>query len=88
MFISRGDHCYGLGGVSITAAAPGVTARFATVDHELGRAVTSFEAYYLTQPGGGSFLVEIDGVPRARVSTDSDQTRSAFHRAEVDEATA
>jgi lysophospholipase L1-like esterase len=85
MFISRGDHLYGLGGASFTAKAADVTASFGTTDEgEVGHQVSSFDIYYLAQPGGGDFGVEVDGMAKGRVATASDEVRSAFHRVEVE----
>lgn len=86
MFISRGDHLYGLGGATAKTDAAGASASFATVSQsEVGRAVSSFEIYYLAQPGGGDFDIEVDGAKYERVSTSSDQIISGFHRVEMDE---
>jgi len=86
MFISRGDHLYGLGGASFTTGAAHITARFGTIDEgEVGRSVSSFDVYYLAQPGGGDFEVEVDGTPSARVSTASDQVRSGFYQVKLEE---
>jgi lysophospholipase L1-like esterase len=86
MFISRKDHLYGLGGVSFSARAEGVSASFGTaVDGEVGRSASSFEVYYLAQPGGGDFYVDIDGEQKAQVQTAGDRIESGFYRTTVDE---
>jgi lysophospholipase L1-like esterase len=86
MFISRGEHLYGLGGASFTASAPGVTASFGTVESgEVGRRVSSFNIYFLAQPGGGDFEIEVDGAPYARVVTASEEKRSGFYQVNVTE---
>ncbi|HJZ68605.1 MAG TPA: GDSL-type esterase/lipase family protein [Blastocatellia bacterium] len=83
MFISRGEHFYGLGGVSFTAAA-GVSASFSTVDEgEVGRSVSAFDVYFMTRPGGGDFDVAIDDQFGERVTTAGDDIRSGFHRVAV-----
>ena len=85
MFISRGDHLFGFGGASFTTSAAGVTANFGTVDEgEVGHRVSSFDIYFLAQPGGGDFEVEVDGAHYARVSTASDETRSGFYQVNVE----
>jgi lysophospholipase L1-like esterase len=81
MFISRGEHFYGLGGVSFTAAAAGVSASFSTAgEGEVGRSVSAFDLYFLMRPGGGDFDVEIDDQLVERVATASDEVKSGFHR--------
>ncbi len=84
MFISRGDHLYGLGGASFTASATGATATFGTADEgEVGRNVSSFDIYFLAQPGGGDFDIAIDGAQHSRVTTKSDTVRSGFQEVKV-----
>ncbi len=84
MFISRGDHLFGFGGASFTASAAGATASFSTADEgEVGRTVSSFDIYFLAQPGGGDFDVAVDGAQSSRVSTRSDAVRSGFHQVNV-----
>ena len=86
IFIARGDHLYGLGGATAQATVAGESASFATASQsEVGRAVSSFEIYYLSQPGGGDFDIEVDGASYGRVSTSSDHISSGFHRVEVEE---
>jgi lysophospholipase L1-like esterase len=86
MFISKGEHYYGLGGVSFLAEAANVTASFATVaDGDTGHSVAAFDVYYLARPGGGDFDASVDGGFNSRVSTASDVIGSGFHRISVDE---
>lgn len=86
MFISHGEHYYGLGGVSFTAESAGVEAEFSTTDEgEVGRSVSSFDIYYMERPGGGDFEVEIDDQLFARVSTAGEYARSGFHRVNLQE---
>jgi len=86
MFISRGEHFYGLGGVSFTAAAAGVSASFGTAtEGEVGRSVSAFDIYFMMRPGGGNFDVEIDDQPVERVTTASEEIKSGFHRVSVAE---
>ncbi len=42
-----------------------------------------FEIYFLVQPGGGEFDVDVDGKQQARVTTASNETRSGFHRVNI-----
>jgi lysophospholipase L1-like esterase len=86
MFISKGDHLFGLGGASFTADSTSASASFGTAeDGEVGRLVSTFDIYFLAQPGGGDFEIDIDGVPQARVSTSSESVKSSFHEVRVPE---
>ncbi len=86
MFISRGEHFYGLGGVSFAASAAGVSASFSTArEGEVGRSVSAFDLYFLMRPGGGDFDVEIDDQLAERAATASDEVKSGFHRVGVAE---
>ncbi len=58
------DGRLGLGGVSITARRANETVTF---DAECD----SLQLYYLTQPGGGDFVISIDGNPTQNVATDA-----------------
>jgi lysophospholipase L1-like esterase len=84
MFISRGHHLFGFGGASFTTSAANATATFKTIsESEIKHEVSSFDIYYLAQPNGGEFDVEIDGTKQTRISTASDETKSAFYRVEA-----
>jgi len=84
MFIAHSDHLYGLGGVSFTSDHADTTATFGTAaDGEIGRQVSSFDIYYLAQPGGGEFDLEVDGSPVRRVSTARDVVVSEFAGVQV-----
>jgi lysophospholipase L1-like esterase len=86
MFISKGEHYYGLGGVSFTASVANVTAGFGTPsDGDTGRSVAAFDIYYLARPGGGDFDVEVDGQFNSRVATASELIASGFHHVSVAE---
>ena len=86
MFISKGEHYYGLGGVSFTADVANITASFGTPSEgDTGRSVAAFDVYYLARPGGGDFDVEVDGQFSRRVATASETIVSGFHRVSVDE---
>ena len=50
---------------------------------EVGKSVSAFDIYFLAQPGGGEFDVDVDGKQQARVTTASHETRSGFHRINV-----
>jgi hypothetical protein len=71
------DGLYGLGGVSFRAPA-GARARFGTAKKgERGRRVSRFAVYYLEQPSGGRFQVNIDGREQALVSSHAERKASA-----------
>lgn len=64
-----GDGMYGLGGVSFHTAQS-ATATFGTVSHgDYGKAVSRFDVYYLEQPSGGNFQIELKGQEPIKVST-------------------
>jgi lysophospholipase L1-like esterase len=84
MFISRGEHYYGLGGVSFTASAAGTIASVSTAhEGEVGRSVSAFDLYFLMRPGGGDFAVLVDDQLVEQVTTAGDEIKSGFHRVEV-----
>lgn len=88
MFISRGEHLYGLGGVSFTASTAGVSAGFSTAREGLvGLTTSAFDTYFLMRPGGGDFDVAVDDQQLERVTTASEDIRSGFHRVNVAEGT-
>lgn len=72
------DH-YGLAGVAVETAEAGAwgTVRTAS-DGPNGRAVSSFDVYFLEQPGGGDFDVLIDREPVQRVATSADERRPGY----------
>jgi len=61
----KGDGIYGLGGVSLTAHAPGQTVTLSVECQQL-------ELHYLQQPGGGQLEFSVDGVEIATVDTGGD----------------
>src|SRR5581483_9713899 len=86
MFISRGDHMFGLGGASFTTSKAGAWATLSTDDTApVGRKVSSFDIYFLAQPGGGDFSVEIDGKPSIQVPTAADKVHSDFKKVTTEE---
>lgn len=63
------DGFYGLGGVSFHTGKE-ATATFATTARgDYGRGVSRYDVYYLEQPDGGDFQIEIKGQDPVRVST-------------------
>jgi lysophospholipase L1-like esterase len=86
MFISKGDHLFGLGGAGFTANSSSASASFGTTeDGEVGRRVSAFDIYFLTQPGGGDLEIDVDGVRQARVSTGGESVKSSFHEVRIPE---
>jgi lysophospholipase L1-like esterase len=86
MFISRGEHFYGLGGVSFIASGAGVSASFSTArEGEVGRCASAFDIYFLMRPGGGDFDAAVDDQRAERVTTASDEIKSGFYRVNVAE---
>ncbi len=61
----KGDGVYGLGGISLTAHAPGQTVSLSVECQQL-------ELHYLQQPGGGQLEFSVDGTPAATVDTSGD----------------
>ncbi len=86
IFISRGDKFYGLGAVSFTANALGVTASFNTItEGKATHEVSYFDIYYLAQANGGDLNIEVDGDFYTRLSTASldGQAHSSFYQVPV-----
>ena len=74
------DGEFGLGGVAFRASGPGKYARFApATEGETGRNFSRMEVYYLQQPGGGQFSVDVNGGNAQTVSTSNDATTSGFY---------
>ena len=74
------DGEFGLGGVAFRASGPGRYARFAPASEgETGKNFSRMEVYYLRQPGGGQFSVDVNDAGAQTVSTAGDQTASGFY---------
>lgn len=71
----EGDGSYGISGVSLGTRRAGETL---TLEAE----GALLEVYYLLQPGGGSFRVDMDGAPLSTVSTDGERG-PGYYRSEV-----
>lgn len=70
---------FGLGGVSFTANGPGKYARFAPASTgDTGKNFSRMEVYYLREPGGGQFSVNVNGENSQTVSTSGDAPTSGF----------
>ena len=61
----KGDGVYGLGGISLTAHAPGQTVTLSVECQQL-------ELHYLQQPGGGQLQFSVDGAEVATIDTNGD----------------
>lgn len=84
MFISKGDHRFGLGGAGFSTREAGVATTLSTIDADrVGLNVSSFDVYYLQQSGGGEFALEVDGVHQSTVSTAANETHTGFTKIEV-----
>lgn len=80
------DGYYGLGGVTVDAAAAGSATWVATTDATgYGEEASAFEVFYLIQPGGGTFEVTLDGEVRATVNTAGKKKRTGFVSVEAEE---
>lgn len=79
MGAKENDGEFGLGGVSFRANGPGRYARFAPASEgETGKNFSRMEVYYLQQPGGGQFSVDVNGNDARTVSTSADAATSGF----------
>lgn len=72
------DGRYGLGGVAMDTRTSG-----ALLSSRIAASADSYEIAFLARPGGGSFLVHVDGKLKARVSTASAREGAGFHAFEV-----
>lgn len=61
----KGDGVYGLGGISLTAHAPGQTVSLSVECRQL-------ELHYLQQPGGGQLEFSVDGAPAGTIDTNGE----------------
>jgi hypothetical protein len=66
------DGMYGLGGVSFHTAEAANASFNTVVEGNFGNKVTRFDVYYLEQPGGGDFQLEVKDIPHVRVHTAGD----------------
>jgi lysophospholipase L1-like esterase len=80
MGAKENDGEFGLGGVSFKASGPGKYARFAPASEgETGKNFSRMEVYYLQQPGGGQFSVDVNGNNAQTVSTSGETATSGFY---------
>ncbi len=80
------DGRYGLGGVAVDADERTAATKVATVRGSgFGDRMSSFELYYMKQPGGGSFSVYVDGKQKGTVNTARRKVSSGFFRLEMNQ---
>jgi lysophospholipase L1-like esterase len=85
---STGGGIFGFGGVAVESSLAGAYGTLQTVaDGPWTTTASSFELYYLKQPGGGSFDVLIDGVVVEHVATHGETHEPAYARYEVPDGT-
>ncbi|MCK6530339.1 GDSL-type esterase/lipase family protein [Myxococcota bacterium] len=80
----HGDGLLGPGGVSVGSEDPG---QFGWVEttrtNPQGGAVSAFDVFYLSEPRGGTLLLQVDGLPPKEVPTRSDDVALSRVRLEV-----
>lgn len=73
------DGAFGFGGVTFRANGAGKFARFAPADTgDTGKKFSRMEVYFLRQPNGGQFNVNVNGTNEQTVSTSSQAVESGF----------
>jgi lysophospholipase L1-like esterase len=73
------DGEFGLGGVTFRATGPGKYTRFGPASQgETGKNFSRMDVYYLQQPAGGEFSVDVNDGNTQTVSTRGAQVRSGF----------
>lgn len=84
----RQDGYYGYLGASASTTRRNEKTRI-TVRDELNTTAqgSKLEIHYLQQPGGGKFVVKVDGKKQATVNTKSDQVGPGYHAFEVEPGT-
>ena len=81
----RDEGRYGYGGTTAWAAG-GPSSAFGTSDKgPVGQKISSFELWYMTQPNGGDFVIDVDGKEAARVSTAAADIADAWSKIELDD---
>ncbi|MCP4605603.1 MAG: hypothetical protein GY847_34630 [Proteobacteria bacterium] len=82
----RLDGRYGLGGVAVDATKPTSAIRVSTMRGSgFGNRMSSFDIFFMEQPGGGSFTVNLDGKHMKTVKTARRRIGSGFFQLEMDE---
>ena len=79
---------YGLLGAYVEATAKGAFGKLTMPTTGLGSRATSYDLYYLKQPGGGDFELWVDGKNRGTVSTRHDEgARAGYATLELEDRT-
>ncbi|MEM9188194.1 MAG: GDSL-type esterase/lipase family protein [Myxococcota bacterium] len=77
---------YGFAGAAVEASEAGSFGSVETVEHNgVGGKASSFELYYLRQPGGGELDVLLDGERLERLSTAGESSEAAYQRYETED---
>ena len=78
------ERLYGLSYLRAVASGKGAHATFATSrDAGTGQAVGRFEVFYLEQPNGGSFALQVDGGPARAVTTEGAVRQAGYVSVDV-----
>jgi lysophospholipase L1-like esterase len=81
------DGEFGLGGVAFRATGPGKYTRFGPATQgETGKNFSRMDVYYLQQPGGGQFSVDVNDRDAQTVSTSSNTPHSGFFEVKASQA--
>lgn len=81
-------HRYGFANMGAESAKSGAAAWVATADESstVGRTASRFDVYFMKQPHGGSFDIELDGKVLRTVSTASSQFEAGFEAVDTTDA--
>lgn len=73
------DGAFGLGGVTFRATGTGKFARFAPAESgDTGKSFSRMEVYFLRQPDGGQFSVDVNSADEQTISTSSESVEPGF----------
>jgi len=82
-----GDKQYGFANIAAESAQAGAAAWVVTTKTEgspIGKTVKSFDVFFLKQPRGGTFRVDVDGAEVKSVSTRANAFEAGFERIDVE----
>jgi hypothetical protein len=81
-------HRYGFANLAAESNTAGAPAWVRTADgtSPIGRTANRFEVYFLKQPGGGSFDIELDGVAQRTIRTAASDFEAGFETVETTDA--
>ncbi len=85
---NREGEGFGSGGMAATTGEPQARAVFRTADDDapVGKNASHFSVYFLAQPGGGRFAVDVDGRRQWEVNTAAAQRAFGTQTVQVDDA--